>query len=63
MKSIKEKGGGVLLVSSFVGSNQEFRKWLDARTRNVVSLAEYRRKRKYRSNRAARVKSVKPSIA
>jgi len=52
-----------MLVTSFAGSNYEFRKWLDARTRNVVSLAEYRRKRKYRSKRAARVKPVNPIIA
>lgn len=35
-----------MLVASFVGTNREFRKWLNVRTRNVVSLAEYREKRK-----------------
>ncbi len=51
-------------ASKFIGSNREFRGWLAARLYpNVVSLAEYRSKRKYRPKRAARVKSVKPSIA
>lgn len=52
-----------MLVASFVGTNREFRKWLNVRTRNVVSLAEYREKRKNRSRRAARAKLFKPSIA
>lgn len=52
-----------MLVSSFIGSNREFRKWLDARTANVVNLAEYRRKRKNRSKRAAIRKMFNPSIA
>jgi len=51
-----------MLVASFVGTNREFRKWLNVRTRNVVSLAEYREKRKA-ARRAARAKLFKPSIA
>jgi hypothetical protein len=51
-----------MLVASFSGTNREFREWLAARTANVVSLAEYRAKRKNRSRRAAR-KSSKPIIA
>ena len=50
------------LVASFSGTNREFREWLAARTANVVSLAEYRRRRKA-AWRAARVKPVKPIIA
>ena len=52
-----------MIVTCFTGTNQEFRAWLKARTANVVSLAEYREKRKYRSKRAARTKSTNPIIA
>ena len=54
-----------MLVASFSGTNREFREWLAAgMPANVVSLAEYRRKRKNRSRRrAARAKPVKPIIA
>ena len=52
-----------MLVTSFAGSNRDFRRWLSTRTANVVSLAEYRKKRKYRSKRAAGVKPVNPIIA
>ncbi len=52
------------IVSKFAGKNSEFRGWLAARLYpNVVSLAEYRSKRKYRSKRAARRNSTKPIIA
>lgn len=52
-----------MLVTSFVGRNKDFRTWLAAgMPANVVSLAEYRAKRKNRSRRAAR-KSSKPIIA
>lgn len=51
------KGGSGMLVASFSGTNREFREWLAARTANVVSLAEYRRRRKA-AWRAARVKPV-----
>jgi hypothetical protein len=52
------------VITGFIGKNKDFRKWLKAQGHsNVVSLAEYRRKRKYRSKRAARVKPIKPSIA
>ena len=52
------------LLASFVGKNRDFRAWLAAqRPANVVSLAEYRAKRKNRSRRAARAKLFKPSIA
>lgn len=51
------------LLASFVGKNRDFRVWLAAqRPANVLSLAEYRRKRKA-AWRAARVKPVKPIIA
>jgi len=52
-----------MLVTSFVGSNREFREWLSARTGNVISLAAYRGKRKAASRRAAIRKSSDPSIA
>ena len=51
-----------MLVSSFTGSNREFRKWLEVRTGNVVSLADYRRKKKA-TTRAANHKFHKPIIA
>jgi len=52
-----------MLVTSFVGRNKDFRTWLAAgMPANVVSLAEYRRKKKTAS-RAARAKPVKPIIA
>ena len=36
-----------MLVTSFVGRNKDFRAWLAAgMPKNVVSLAEYRRKKK-----------------
>jgi len=40
------KGGTRMLVSSFIGSNREFRAWLAMRTRNVVGLGGVQRKRK-----------------
>lgn len=43
------KGGTRMLVSSFIGSNREFRAWLAMRTRNVVGLGGVQRKRKNRS--------------
>lgn len=52
-----------MLVASFVGTNREFRKWLNVRTRNVVGLGGVQMKRKNRSRRAARAKPVKPIIA
>ena len=52
-----------MLVSSFIGSNREFRAWLAMRTRNVVGLGGVQMKRKNRSRRAARAKPVKPIIA
>ena len=51
-----------MLVSSFIGSNREFRKWLEVRTGNVGSLADYRKKKKAAS-KAARIISHKPIIA
>lgn len=51
-----------MLVSSFMGSNRDFRAWLYIRTGNVVSLAAYRRKRKAASKAALR-KTFNPSIA
>jgi len=51
------------LLASFVGKNRDFRAWLAAgMPANVVSLAEYRRRRKA-AWRAARAKLFKPSIA
>ena len=53
------------IAVKFVGRNKDFRTWLAAgmpANVNVVSLAEYRAKRKNRSRRAAR-KSSKPIIA
>lgn len=51
-----------MLVSSFMGSNRDFRVWLYVRTRNVVDLAVYRKKKKAAS-RAALRKLFNPSIA
>ncbi len=51
-----------MLVTSFCGSNREFRTWLKIRTANVVSLAEYREKRKSATKKALR-KLSNPSIA
>ena len=51
------KGGTRMLVSSFIGSNREFRAWLAMRTRNVVGLGGVQMKRKNRS-RAAKSKVV-----
>ena len=43
------------LLASFVGKNRDFRAWLAAqRPTNVVSLAEYREKRKTARKRAER---------
>ena len=53
-----------MLVTSFVGRNKDFRAWLAAgMPANVVSLAEYRAKRKNRSRKAAVRKLPKPIIA
>jgi len=52
------------IAVKFVGRNKDFKAWLAAgMPANVVSLAEYRAKRKNRSRRAARAKPVKPIIA
>jgi hypothetical protein len=58
-----KKGGSRMIVASFVGSNREFRAYLAARMVNVVSLAEYREKRKAVSRRAAFIKPSNPIIA
>jgi hypothetical protein len=50
------KGGTRMLVSSFIGSNREFRAWLAMRTRNVVGLGGMPGKKKDRS-KAGRKKS------
>ena len=51
------------VIASFVGKNRDFRAWLAAgMPKNVVSLAEYRRKKKTAS-RAANYKFHNPSIA
>ena len=51
-----------MLVSGFIGSNREFRKWLGVRTGNVVSMKDFRIKKKATS-RAANHKIHKPIIA
>lgn len=52
-------------VSGFAGKNSEFRGWLAARMYpgKVVSLAEYRRKRKAALKKAALRKLFNPIIA
>lgn len=50
-------------ISSFAGTNKDFRIWLRARTANVVSLTDYRIKRKTASKRAAIRKTSDPIIA
>ncbi len=52
-----------MLVTSFAGSNREFRVWLQTRTANVVDLAEYRKKRKAALRTAAPRNSTDPIIA
>ena len=45
------------VIASFVGRNKDFRAWLAAgMLANVVSLAEYREKKKTASAKAAREK-------
>ena len=51
------------VIASFVGRNKDFRAWLAAgMPANVVSLAEYREKKKTASAKAARQKSVKSIV-
>jgi len=42
-----------MLVASFIGSNRDFRQWLQARTWNVVGMSDYRGKRKAALKKAA----------
>lgn len=51
-----------MLITSFTGTNRDFRTWLAAqRPANVVSLAEYKKKKA--AKEAAKQKPVNPSIA